>query len=648
MKLRVNIILFFVFLMTLNTGCGGENLNSYKKSGENIKLSFKFKADSVLLVYRNYIDMKFSDTAVFLKGEKGKFNYTIVPKTGTNLIEYYFEDMNGNRYPFKGHFYTVFFRKKGKELRYANFNHARDLYKAGVRKSSVIFYYTNRELKQYPNDYQIYRFLDDIRYNIPNFNITLNDMLNMAKKGTPGFYRIFTVIMSRYNMKRADSLFNSMLSNKIKPINMIEYFGRASRDTAYISSIANKFPDFSYDIYKNCFLATVKYKIFKNYDYYYKILMSYKNAQNDPDIYGAIILSKRGDPIKAYEKLKELRKLEPEEISIIAEKMVISGDKKLPKLLEGLDLKGLSPLMLNGISYEMAIHGVDIPLAEKIIVAALDRFTLPYSFAKDFFTQFYKQKYHYYASSAYMMDTYAYILLQQKKINEAKAEFEKAITYLKLVGEEDPTILEHYSYILEKQKIPDDSLVVIYGKILSYGGNEEVKQKLRKIYVRKYGNDKAFDVYVKRLKRRYGVMKRIDRSIKNYSLKDVNNKLYHLQQFKGKVIILTVFKSECGFCKAEAYDLRRLQNKFKGSKSVVFIDITPDNKRKAIAFSREYKLKAITIPDAIDMINELAVVGTPTNFVIGTDGRIHYIVKGYFTDFKDIIEEMIKNELNVD
>ena len=648
MNLRRTIMLFLISILVFSTGCGAKNLTGYKKIGEKVKLNFKFKADSILLVYRDYIDTTFSDTAVFVKGEKGKFKYTIIPESGTNLIEYYFEDMNGNRYPEKGYFYSVFFQRKGKVLKYANFNHARDIYNAGVRENSIILRYTNRELKLFPEDYSVYLFLDNIRYNIPNFNVRLADMFNMAKKRTPGFYRTFTVIMSRYNMKKADSLFESMLNKKIKPTNMIEYFGRASRDTAFISSIATKFPEFSYDIYKSCFLATVKYKIFKNYDYYYKKVMYYKDAVDDADVYAAIVMSKKGNTKAAYEKLEKTGKLNPNEISIIAEEMIISKDKKLDGLLAEIDVNKFSPSTLNGMSYEMAIHGVNIPLAEQFIVAALNRFTLPYSFANDFFAPFYKQKYHYYVRSAYMIDTYAYILLQEKKAGEAKAEFEKAIGYLKITGEEDPTILEHYSYVLEKQKIPDDSLVVIYGKILSYGENDDVKRKLRKIYVRKLGSDKGFAPYVKRLKRKYGALKRIDRSVKNYRLRGVNNKLYHLQQFKGKVVVLTVFKSECGFCKAEAYDLRRLQDKFKGSQSVVFIDITPDSRRDALAFTKKYKLKAITIPDAIGIMGELEVMGTPTNFIIGTDGRMHYVIRGYFTDFVNMIEETIKNELNID
>ena len=648
MSFRKILIFVLIFVPLFLTQCNGKSVVKFKKAGEKIQLNFRANTDSTLLIYRIYSDTISHDTAIFIKNNKGRFGYEIKPDSNVNLIEYYIEDMNGNRYPDRDLFYAIFFRKNGKVLKNAYFNYTKDLYKSGIRDFDIIVKSAKKELKNYPDNYAVYNFLDNIKYNIPNFNIRLSDMYNMAKKGTPGFFRVFTVIMSRYNMKKADSLFEVMLSKKIKPYNMTEYFARASRDTSYIDSVTKKFPKFKYDIYKNCFIASAKYKIFKNFNYYKEKVLAMTQSENDPDIYRAVILSGRGNLVFSYEKLKKLKKTTPYITGNVAEKLITSNNGKLKEILKDMNAYKYPPRLLNGISYDMAIHGTNLKLAEKFILIGLKSFTVPYSFAGDFLKPFYKKKYDYYTNLAYMLDTYAFILIQEDDYNHAKTQLEKAIENLSEIGEEDPTILEHYAFVMEREKVPDDSLITLYGKILSYGKNDDILEKLHKIYVKEYGNDNNFKKYTERLKRKYRALKRTDREVKNYAIRDINNRKYNILGFKGKLVIITFFKTECGFCKAEAYDLRRLQEKFKGSKSVVFVDITSDNRRDALAFSKRYKLNAITVAGRMDLLNKFEIVGTPTNVIIGTDGRIHYILTGYFTDFRDMINEIIKNELNID
>jgi peroxiredoxin len=190
--------------------------------------------------------------------------------------------------------------------------------------------------------------------------------------------------------------------------------------------------------------------------------------------------------------------------------------------------------------------------------------------------------------------------------------------------------------------------MTIYGKIIAIEDCNEIIEKIKELYKKTSKPEKEFNRYVKKLKRKYRALKRVDVEIKNYSFKDINEKNYELADFMNRVIVITFTKNDCGFCRAEAYDLKNLEEEYKDSKSVVFIHITSDSKSKALEFKKKYKLKGLMIAGNRNISRELGITGFPTNIIIGPDGRIHYRIRGYFTDIKDMIEEIIKNELFTD
>jgi peroxiredoxin len=115
-----------------------------------------------------------------------------------------------------------------------------------------------------------------------------------------------------------------------------------------------------------------------------------------------------------------------------------------------------------------------------------------------------------------------------------------------------------------------------------------------------------------------------------FSLLDLNGRTISLEQFKGKVVFLDFWAPWCIPCKQELPELDRLHKKFgKDGFEVIGISIEPSEKGVA-AFLQKVPLSVHVV---IDKKNEVSdayrVTSMPTGFIIGRDGIIHRVYKGF-------------------
>lgn len=120
-----------------------------------------------------------------------------------------------------------------------------------------------------------------------------------------------------------------------------------------------------------------------------------------------------------------------------------------------------------------------------------------------------------------------------------------------------------------------------------------------------------------------------------------------LSKYKGKVVYLDYWASWCGPCKVSFPYMQQLSQKY-GEKGFVVVTVNVDKSRaKADNFLVKNK---ITLPVVYDpngaTAKALSVKDMPTSFLIGRDGRIRHVHKGFFAAKKAEYQSHITELLN--
>jgi len=108
------------------------------------------------------------------------------------------------------------------------------------------------------------------------------------------------------------------------------------------------------------------------------------------------------------------------------------------------------------------------------------------------------------------------------------------------------------------------------------------------------------------------------------SLTDLNGNTLHMSDYKGRVLLVNFWAAWCGPCTAEIPQFIAMQQRY-GPEGLQILGISIDDDERELR--RFYRNKAMNYPVVIG--NEAVtdgfggVLGLPTTFVIGRDGRIH-------------------------
>jgi peroxiredoxin len=130
-----------------------------------------------------------------------------------------------------------------------------------------------------------------------------------------------------------------------------------------------------------------------------------------------------------------------------------------------------------------------------------------------------------------------------------------------------------------------------------------------------------------------------------FNLVGVNGKGVSLEQFKGKVVFLAFWAPWCSPCREELPALDDLYNKF-GKDGFQVIGISVDDSRKDVeAFLRKVSVSFPILLDKGDVNEAYRVTGLPTGFIVGRDGIIRHIHRGFGKEFIAIYEKEIQELL---
>ena len=129
-----------------------------------------------------------------------------------------------------------------------------------------------------------------------------------------------------------------------------------------------------------------------------------------------------------------------------------------------------------------------------------------------------------------------------------------------------------------------------------------------------------------------------------FSATDINGRKLDLADYKGKVVLLDFWATWCGPCRIEIPGFVRLQERYR-DQGLVVIGVSVDDSVEPVRdFYREFSMNYPVVMGE-SRITELygGIVGLPTTFIIGRDGRIYSKHMGA-TDVS-VFEEEVKELL---
>jgi thiol-disulfide isomerase/thioredoxin len=183
--------------------------------------------------------------------------------------------------------------------------------------------------------------------------------------------------------------------------------------------------------------------------------------------------------------------------------------------------------------------------------------------------------------------------------------------------------------------------------------------RLGGLYARAHGSEKglgdlvleAYDRNLALVKARQLRMRANDPNVQltdpmEFTLGAVDGSKLQMPTLKGKVVILDIWATWCGPCRAQHPLYRQVMQRFAGNKDVVFLSINTDEEPAAVKpFLDEVKWpEKVYFEDGL--ARALKITSLPATIVIGRDGQVFSRMNGYVPDlFVDSLTSKIQDAL---
>ncbi|MEE0926930.1 MAG: TlpA disulfide reductase family protein, partial [Bacteroidales bacterium] len=135
----------------------------------------------------------------------------------------------------------------------------------------------------------------------------------------------------------------------------------------------------------------------------------------------------------------------------------------------------------------------------------------------------------------------------------------------------------------------------------------------------------------------------------NFKVTDLQERIFELEQNKGKVIALVFFYNNCSPCIPMLDDFQEIYSQFK-DRGVEVVALNPVDtkmeKEQMLSFVKDHNINYYVAQIPKYTVEEMYLVRYfPTIFIIDKKGRVVYSHQGYNTLFKDKISDIIDKEL---
>ncbi|MDL1910195.1 TlpA family protein disulfide reductase [Chloroflexi bacterium CFX6] len=123
----------------------------------------------------------------------------------------------------------------------------------------------------------------------------------------------------------------------------------------------------------------------------------------------------------------------------------------------------------------------------------------------------------------------------------------------------------------------------------------------------------------------------------------------HLEDFRGKVVVINFWASWCKPCEQEAADLQRAWEKYGPTGEVIFLGVDyVDTEPEARVYLKKF---GITFPNGPDVATRISqyfrIKGVPETYFIDREGVLQYVQVGPFSSLQqieNIVDPMLADE----
>lgn len=130
----------------------------------------------------------------------------------------------------------------------------------------------------------------------------------------------------------------------------------------------------------------------------------------------------------------------------------------------------------------------------------------------------------------------------------------------------------------------------------------------------------------------------------DFTLKDMNGQTIQMSNYRGKVLMIDFWATDCGPCRIEIPGFVELQERYR-DQGFVIVGISLDSGLEPVRdFYKEFKMNYTVGLDSEDLDQRFGgIIGIPTTFLVGRDGRIY--AKHVGTTDPSVFEQEIKSLL---
>jgi peroxiredoxin len=114
-----------------------------------------------------------------------------------------------------------------------------------------------------------------------------------------------------------------------------------------------------------------------------------------------------------------------------------------------------------------------------------------------------------------------------------------------------------------------------------------------------------------------------------FELRDIDGKIHHIKDYRGKVVVLNFWATWCPPCRYEMPSMERARKKLLQDKVVILAVNVGENEDTIFEFTGNYPVEFPLLMDQSgNIIKQYPVVGLPTTYIINPQGIVTHRAVG--------------------